>query len=127
MNLVDSCGWLEYLADGPNAGFFAPVLEDASSLLVPTICITEVYRRVRSQRGEAAALTVVAAMGRAKVASLSAETALEAGRLGVELRLPLADSVILATARMHDATVWTQDVDFEGIEGVRYCPTRRGD
>jgi predicted nucleic acid-binding protein len=124
VNLVDSCGWLEYMADGPNADFFAPPVENTDELLVPSICVAEVFRRVLQQRDEAAALGAATAMGRGQIIDLTWEVALEAARLGVELRLPLTDSVILASARVHEATVWTQDADFEGIEGVRYIPTR---
>lgn len=120
MNLVDSCGWLEYFADGPNAGFFAPAIEDADNLLVPTICILEVFKRILQQRGEGAALRAVAAMHSGHVAPLDAAIALSAARLGVDLGLPMADSVIVATGWTHRARVWTQDADLEGIDGVEY-------
>lgn len=120
MNLVDSCGWLEYFAGGPNADFFAAPLEDLSALLVPFICILEVAKRIMAQRGEGPALQAAAAMQQGQVAALDESLALEAARLGLEHRLPLADSVILATARAHKAIIWTQDKDFEGMEGVRY-------
>jgi predicted nucleic acid-binding protein len=120
VNVVDSSGWLEYFADGPNAGFFAPAIEREGKLVVPSLCLTEVFRRVLQQRDEGAALQAVAVMGRGRVVDLDAAIALTAGRLGVELRLPLADSVVLATARHHGAEVWTQDGDFEGLPGVRY-------
>lgn len=122
MNLVDSCGWLEYFADGPNAGFFAKPIEDTDNLLVPAICILEVFKRVLVQRGEQDALQAVAAMQDAKVAHLDMAVALTAARISADLRLPLADSVVLATARVYQATLWTQDADFEGIGGVRYKP-----
>lgn len=120
MNLVDSCGWLEFFADGPNADFFAPALEDLSSLLVPSICLLEVSKRILAQRGEGPALQAAAAMQQGKVVTLDETLALEAARLGLEHRLPLADSVILATAREHRAIIWTQDRDFEGLDGVKY-------
>ena len=120
MNLVDSCGWLEYFANGPNASFFAKPIEDTDSLVVPTICILEVFKRIVQQRGEEKALPAVAAMQEGQVVELDVATALNAARIGVELKLPLADSVILVTAQAHEAPVWTQDSDFEGIEGVRY-------
>jgi len=120
MNLVDSSGWLEYFGDAPNADFFAPAIEDVSSLLVPTICILEVFRRVLQQRDEKAALQVAAVMQQGNVVDMDSAVALYAARIGVDLKLPLADSVILATARMHNATIWTQDDDFKELEGVRY-------
>ncbi|MFB0506728.1 MAG: type II toxin-antitoxin system VapC family toxin [Thermodesulfobacteriota bacterium] len=124
MNLVDSSGWLEYFGDAPNADFFAPAIEDVPNLLVPTICILEVFRRVLQQRDERAALQVAAIMQQGHVADMDSAVALNAARVGVDLKLPLADSVILATARMHNATIWTQDEDFKGLEGVRYVSKR---
>lgn len=120
MNVVDSSGWLEYLADGKNADFFAPAIEDVARLIVPTISLLEVFKRVLQQRGENDALQAVALMQQGEVVDLNAGLALNAARLGLELKLPLADSVMLATARAHDATLWTQDSDFQGLEGVRY-------
>ncbi|MFW6123305.1 MAG: type II toxin-antitoxin system VapC family toxin [Thermodesulfobacteriota bacterium] len=120
MNLVDSCGWLEYFADGPQADFYAPALEDPGSLLVPTICLFEVFKRVLQQRGEDAALQAAAAMHQGQIAPLDATLALKAARLSHDLKLPLADSVILASAQTYLAVIWTQDVHFKGLEGVRY-------
>jgi predicted nucleic acid-binding protein len=120
MNLVDSCGWLEYFADGPNADFYAPALEDPGSLLVPTICLLEVFKRVLQQRGEDEALQAAAAMHQGLVAPLDAPVALRAARISHDLKLPLADSVILATAQSYSATIWTQDSHFKGLEGIRY-------
>jgi len=120
MNLVDSCGWLEYFADSPYADFYSPAIEDIGLLIVPTICILEVFKRVLQQRGEDAALRVTAVMHRGQVVDLSASIALRAAKVGTELKLPLADSVILATAQIHDALVWTQDSHFKEIEGVKY-------
>ncbi len=124
MNLVDSSGWLEYFADGPNARFFAPAVEAVGNLIVPTICILEVFKRVIQRRGEADALWVVAQMQQGKVIDLNTSLALSAAKLSFDLKLPLADSVILATARAYHAVVWTQDVDFERVEGVKYVAKR---
>ena len=124
MNLVDSSGWLEYFGDASNADFFAPAIEDVPNLLVPTICILEVFRRVLQQRDEKAALQVAAIMQQGQVVDMDSAVALNAATVGVDLKLPLADSVILATARMHNATIWTQDEDFKGLEGVRYVSKR---
>jgi len=124
MNLVDSCGWLEYFADGPNAGFFAPPLEDADKLIVPTICVLEVFKRILQQRGEDAALQAAAIMQQGAVIELNTAIALEAARFSLDLGLPLADSVILSTARAYNADVWTQDADFKNIVGVKYREKR---
>ncbi len=120
MNLVDSCGWLEYFADGPNAGFYATALEDTASLLVPTICLLEVFKRILQQRGEDAALQAGAAMHQGLVRPLDAGLALSAARISHDLKLPLADSVILATARAYQGVIWTQDTHFRDLEEVRY-------
>jgi len=120
MNLIDSCGWLEYFADGANASFFSDAIEDVERVLVPTICLLEVFKRVYRQRGEEPALQAIAHMQEGRVVSLDSATALSAARIGADLRLPLADSVILATAWAYEAVVWTQDSDFENIPGVKY-------
>ena len=120
MNLVDSCAWLEFFADGPNAAFFARPIEDIPRLLVPTICISEVFRAVLRQRGERAALQAVTQMQQGHVADLDTSIAINAARIGADLKLPLADSIILATASAHRALVWTQDAHFKGIPGVKY-------
>lgn len=120
MNVVDSSGWLEFFADGANAGFFAKAITDTEHLLVPTISLLEVFKRVLRQRGEDAALQAVAHMRQGSVVTLDADIALAAAHLGLAHRLPLADSVMLATARRYAAVLWTQDADFRGIDGVRY-------
>lgn len=120
MNVVDSSGWLEYLADGPNAGFFAPAIERTADLLVPTLSVFEVFKRVMQQRDESTALQAVALMHQGRLIDLTASLALNAARLSLGARLPMADSIMLATARAYGATLWTQDADFDGMQGVRY-------
>ena len=124
MNVVDSSGWVEYLVGGPNASFFQKPLNDVESLVVPSISIFEVYRYVLRERGREDALAVGASMRQARVLDLDEGLAIEAAELGASLRLPLADSIIYASALSVGATVWTQDVDFEGLEGVRYRAKR---
>jgi len=120
VNVVDSSAWLEYFADGPNAAHFAAAIQAVERLVVPTIVILEVFKRIYQQRGEGPALQAVAHMQQGRVVDLDATLALTAGRIGVESRLPLADSVVLATARHHGAQLWTQDADFKGLPEVRY-------
>lgn len=120
MNVVDSSGWLEYFAEAPNASFFAPAIQDVARLMVPTLSLHEVFKRVLQQRGEGEALQAIAAMRQGRVVDLSETIALSAARLSASLGLPLAHSVMLATARSCEATLWTQDADFEGLEGVEY-------
>ena len=122
MNVADSSAWLEYFADGPNAEFFAPAIEDTSNLIVPTISIFEVFKRVLQQRGENEALQTVALMQQGRVVTLDVSAALAAAKISHDLKLPLADSIILATAQAHNATLWTQDSDFDGLPGVQYKP-----
>ncbi len=126
-NVVDSCGWLEYFAGGPNCDFFAPAIEHAAKLVVPSISILEVFKRIYLQRGEDAAVQAASAMKCGIVVPLDLPLSLAAARLGAELKLPLADSVILATARTHKAILWTQDADFKGIEGVRFVSSKARD
>jgi predicted nucleic acid-binding protein len=121
MNVVDSSAWLEYFADGGNAEFFAAAIEATDDLLVPSITLHEVFKRVALQRSEGEALAALAQMHRGKVVELSGTLALDSARTSLELKLPMADSVILTTARAFDATLWTQDADFEGVSGVMYA------
>jgi predicted nucleic acid-binding protein len=120
VNVVDSSGWLEYLAEGPNADFFAPSLVEVEALLVPTIAILEVGKVVHRQRDEQAAIQTMALMEQGTVIQLDAQLARSAVALAMTYRLPLADSIILATARAFNAVIWTQDSDFKGIPGVQY-------
>jgi len=124
VNVVDSSGWLEFFADGVNAEQFSGPLSELEQLIVPSISVFEVFRVVCRQRGEEQALQAAALMQHGKTVELSSSLALYAAKLSIELKLPMADSIILATARLHEATLWTQDNDFEGIDGVRYFPKR---
>jgi len=125
MNVVDSCGWLEYFADGPNAGFFAPALEATDgTLVVPTLCLYEVFKNILSQFSREQAVEKLAIMRQGTLASLDETLALDAALLSHELKLPLADSVILATTRSYNALLWTQDAHFEDLDSVRYIVKR---
>lgn len=120
MNVVDSSGWLEYFADGTNAGFFAKAIENTADLIVPSISLYEVFKRMMQQRGEGAALESVAVMMQGQVVELDSTLALSAAKISAELQIPMADSIMLATTRFHEAILWTQDADFEGLDGVKY-------
>lgn len=125
MNVVDSSGWLEFFAKGPNAATFAAPIRDRAGLLVPSMVILEVRRRLLQQSQPVELVDeAVAAMRRHQVIDLDFEIAVLAADLGVSLKLPLADSVILAAARMNDAVLWTQDADFQGMDGVKYVKKR---
>ncbi|MCJ7625595.1 MAG: type II toxin-antitoxin system VapC family toxin [Anaerolineaceae bacterium] len=120
MNVVDSSGWLEYLSDGANAAFFAPAIEDTEQLIVPVICIYEVFKRVMQQVGESAAVVSIGDMYQGQIIDLTAPIAIQAAKYSAERELAMADSIILAISRAYNATLWTQDSDFEGIDGVAY-------
>jgi len=120
VNVVDSSGWLEFLTDGANARFFSKPIQEPRDLLVPSITILEVFKKILQERTEKAALDIIGHMFQGQVINLDAELALSAAKLGRELGLHLADSVILATARLHSAILWTQDKDFKSIQGVKY-------
>jgi predicted nucleic acid-binding protein len=120
MNVVDSSARLEYFANGPNASFFAKTIERTEDLIVPSLTLYEVFKRVPQQRSETDALQAVAVMQQARVVDLDAAVALRAARISVIHQLPMADSVILATAKAFGATLWTQDADFQGMTGVEY-------
>lgn len=120
MNVVDSSGWLEYLADGPNADFFAPAIQSLSTLIVPTLSLYEVFKRILQQRGENDALQAVALMQQGVVIDLTTPIALSAARISYDKKIPMADSIMLATARANGALLWSQDSDFENIVGVKY-------
>lgn len=120
MNVVDSSGWLEYFANENNADFFAPAIEDTKNLLVPVICIYEVFKRIRQQSGITEAQQHIGDMKLGQIIDLDESLALSAAKISTDLKLPMADSIILATARANNATLWTQDEHFKDLDGVKY-------
>ena len=126
MNLVDSSARLAYLADEPSAGFFAEAIEDSDLLLVPSVCVYEVFKVVLRERGEDDAFSAAAAMQQGVVVDLDADLAMEAASVGLEEGLVFADSVIYTIAKKNQATLWTQDAHFVGKPGVRYRPKVSG-
>ena len=125
MNIIDSSGWLEYFSDGPNAIHYLPPLNDTPTLIVPVITIYEVFKVVLRESAENEALQAVAAMQKGKIIDLNANIAMDASKLSLQHDLPMADSIILATARAYDCVIWTQDSDFQHISGVNYFPSIR--
>ncbi len=126
MNIIDSSGWLEYFADGPNASFFSRPLQKTNDLIVPTITVYEVFKSILRQRSESDALQAIALMQQGSVVDLTAGISISAAKISLEQRLSMADSIILATARTYKATLWTQDSDFEKIDGVQYVTNKNG-
>jgi predicted nucleic acid-binding protein len=124
MNIVDSSGWLAYFADEPNAKYFLPPLNDTASLVVPTVTIYEVFKVVLRESSENEALQVAVAMRKGTVADLNASLAIASSKISLAHNLPMADSIILATAKQFDATIWTQDSDFKNMGHVKYFPKK---
>jgi predicted nucleic acid-binding protein len=122
MNIVDSSGWLEYFSDGPNSKHFSNPLKDSASLVVPVTTIYEVFKVVLRETGENEALLAVAAMQKGRVIDVTTNLAMKASKLSLIHNLPMADSIILATAKAHDCTIWTQEADFKNIPGVKFFP-----
>jgi predicted nucleic acid-binding protein len=120
MNVVDSSGWLEYFGEGTNSQYFAPIIRKTSELIVPTISMYEVYRKIVLQRDEEEALAAIGWMSTGQIVNLDQELALAAAGLSLEHKLPLADSIIYATARAQDATLWTQDEHFKDLKDVKF-------
>lgn len=124
-NVVDSSGWIEYFAEEENADFFTRSIRDTDNLLVPSICIYEVFKRILREKGEDGALQAVGVMAYGREIELGRKTAIEAAQISHELKLAMADSVILAVARTHGAILWTQDEHFKNIQGVKYIEKKR--
>lgn len=120
MNIVDSSGWIEYVTDQRNADFFEKPINHPDDLLIPTICFYEVFKRILREFGEERALDVVGIMSLGTNVNLDRHIAIHATEISYELKLAMADSIILATAREHNAILWTQDEHFRNIEGVKY-------
>ena len=125
MNIVDSSAWLSYFAGDANAEVFSTPIENIDKLIVPSITITEVFKYILRQRGENMALEAIAHIQQGKVVSLDSSLAIDAAKYGIDYKLPLADSIIYATGQKFGALIWTQDVDFKPLEGVKYYPKEK--
>jgi len=122
MNVVDSSAWLSYFAGDKNSDYFAKAIEAIDELLIPSITITEVFKNILRQRGEESALLAIAHMEQGKIISLDRELSVDSAYYGVEYKLPLADSIVYATAQKFNATLWTQDADFKDLTNVKFYP-----
>lgn len=124
MNIVDSSGWIEYFFGGPNAGFFGPIIEKTDRLLVPVICLYEVFKKANIVAEEAKALQLIAQMKQGCIIDITEEIALRAALISIKHKLPMADSLILSTGYAHNAVLWTQDEHFKIFAGVKYKAVR---
>ena len=124
MNLVDTSGWIEYFFEGPNASRFVEPIEHTDHLLVPVICLYEVFKKINAVADEARALQCVAQMKQGRVLEVTEEIILKAAHISIKHKLPIADSVVYATAQWAGAVVWTQDEDFAGLPGVKFIGAR---
>lgn len=120
MNVVDSSGWLEYFIDGENADIFEPVIQNVTQLLVPTVCLYEVFKQILRRADEAKALEAIGLMMQGQVIDIDSSLAVSAAKISTTLKIPMADSMILAAARAHQAILWTQDSDFENLPDVQF-------
>lgn len=120
MNVVDSSAYLEYFRNGPNVAFFAPIIVNTADIIVPSIAIYEVFKKIRIDLNLAAAEEAVMHMKQGKLVNLDFEIALTSANLSIQYKLPMADSIIYATAQLHSATLWTQDRHFDGLPGVQF-------
>jgi len=120
MNLVDTSGWIEYFFEGKNASYFSEPIEDTRELIVPVICLYEVFKKINIVADEAKALQAIAQMRQGQLIVLSEEIALKAALISIKHQLPMADSLIYATGYLEGAAIWTQDVDFQGLPGVKF-------
>jgi toxin FitB len=120
MNLVDTSGWIEYFFDGLNASFFSAPIEAVEELIVPTVCLYETFKKINLVADASRALRAVAQMQQARVVDLTADVALRASLISIQHKLPMADSLVYATAAAAGATVWTQDEHFRGLPRVNF-------
>ncbi len=120
MNVVDSSGWLEYFTDGVNAAFFKPAITDEKNLIIPTICLYEVFKYILLHKNEEEALQVMGWMSFGQIVDVDREIAVLAAQLSIDHHLAMADSLILAVAQTHEAVLWTQDEHFKALPGTKY-------
>jgi predicted nucleic acid-binding protein len=122
MNLIDSSFWLEYVFDSPLAETIDPIIKNTDELIVPAITIYEVTKKLLLEKDEEYALTIASQMKHCRVIDLDGDLAIFAAMIGKEHQLPLADSIIYATAQKYQCILWTTDQHFETLPGVRYFP-----
>jgi predicted nucleic acid-binding protein len=121
MNVVDSSGWLEYFSNGPNASFFEkPILARNSKIIIPSISVYEIFKKIYVEQGKDPALKIMASLLAYPIIPLDEKMAVKASLFSVQFKLPMADAIIYSTARSNAATLWTQDEHFDGLEDVKF-------
>lgn len=123
MNLVDSSGWLEYFSGGNNADEFSKPLDNIESVIVPTICLYEVFKVVLREKDEDSAIKSIASMKQGNIVGLTMKISIQSAKFSLNNNIPMADSIIYTTGRMYNATIWTQDSDFRKLDNVKYFPS----
>jgi toxin FitB len=120
MNLVDSSGWLEFFSNGKQAHLFTPIIQNSEELIVSVINKYEVYKKLCLEFNTKQAANSMGAMYLGRLVEVTEEIALTASELSIEFHIPMADSLLLATARIENADFWTLDSHFKDIPGVKY-------
>ncbi len=120
MIILDSSCWLEYFLDGKHANKYAATIENQGEIIVPAIVLHEVFKVVMRASNEDSALATAGILQQFTVIPVNENIAMYSAKLGQEHGLAMADSMILATAHIHHAKLWTQDVDFKGLPNVKY-------
>ena len=122
MNMVDAPGWIEYFLDTTRADLFAPVIENTEALLVTSINLYEVHRVLSRKLPADLRDTCLNLMRRAPIIDFTDALAIAAAELSLKHQLAMADAAMYAMALAHQATLWTQDADYQGLAGVQYFP-----
>lgn len=120
MNLIDSSAWIAYFTGEKNAKYFRKAINDRENLIVPSIVIYEVFKKILQEKGKDTAIKYAGHLCEGKIIGLDSVTALTAAGIAAEFQLAMADSIILATAREYNATIWTQDSDFQNFPEAKY-------
>ncbi len=125
MIIIDSSGWLEYFTGGKKAAQFAKIIVNRNkTILVPAICMYEVFKKVLSEMGESTALLIHAQMNQHTVIPLDERIAIHAAKVSVEKKLSMADAIIYTIATDNQAELWTMDKDFKSLPNVKYIPNK---
>ena len=120
MNVVDTSGWLEYFAETKNAVNYEKAINETDRLIVPAIVLYDVFKKVSMEYDENRALVAIAHMKLGRVVAIDETIAINGARISMEKKIPMADSLIYATAEMFGAMVYTQDEHFSKLPNVRY-------